>query len=89
MENAYNCPVFIPGKRHARESYRHFGLAPGVPNSHTKYVWKLLIFLPGVDSESLALFSDLTLIVSRPLVTSKGRKFERARGRRKTCGYKA
>ncbi|OQV11770.1 60S ribosomal protein L18 [Hypsibius exemplaris] len=50
----------LQGPRHARESYRHFGLAPGVPNSHTK-----------------------------PLVTSKGRKFERARGRRKTCGYKA
>jgi len=50
----------LQGARHARESYRHFGLAPGVPKSHTK-----------------------------PYITSKGRKFERARGRRKTCGYKA
>jgi len=50
----------LQGPRHAREVYKHFGLAPGVPNSHSK-----------------------------PLVTSKGRKFERARGRRKTCGYKA
>ncbi|GAU93811.1 hypothetical protein RvY_05693 [Ramazzottius varieornatus] len=49
----------LQGARHAREVYRHFGKAPGVPGSHTK-----------------------------PYVISKGRKFERARGRRKTCGFK-
>ena len=52
--------VLIQGRRKAREAYRHFGAAPGVPHSHTK-----------------------------PYIRSKGRKFERARGRRKSRGYKA
>jgi len=52
--------VLIQGSRNAREAVKHFGPAPGVPNSHTK-----------------------------PLVRSKGRKFERARGRRSSRGYKA
>jgi len=52
--------LLIQGPRKAREAQRHFGLAPGVPHSHTK-----------------------------PHVRSKGRKFERARGRRKSCGFKA
>ena len=47
------------GRRTAREANKHFGLAPGMPHSHTK-----------------------------PFVRSKGRKFERARGRRSSCGYK-
>ncbi|KAL1518061.1 hypothetical protein ABEB36_001742 [Hypothenemus hampei] len=51
--------VLLQGRRTAREANKHFGLAPGVPHSHTK-----------------------------PLVRSKGRKFERARGRRRSCGYK-
>ncbi|MDK2413154.1 60S ribosomal protein L18, partial [Aphanizomenon sp. 202] len=51
--------VLIQGRRKAREAYKMFGRAPGLPGSHTK-----------------------------PLVRSKGRKFERARGRRSSCGYK-
>lgn len=51
--------VLLQGRRNAREAVRHFGLAPGVPHSHTK-----------------------------PFVRTKGRKFERARGRRRSCGYK-
>jgi ribosomal protein L18E len=51
--------VLLQGPRKAREAYRHFGPAPGVPHSHTK-----------------------------PYVRSKGRKFERARGRRASRGYK-
>ncbi len=51
--------VLLQGRRNAREAAKHFGLAPGVPHSHTK-----------------------------PFVRSKGRKFERARGRRRSCGYK-
>ncbi|XP_037093560.1 60S ribosomal protein L18-like [Pollicipes pollicipes] len=51
--------VLMQGRRTAREANRHFGLAPGMPHSHTK-----------------------------PYVRSKGRKFERARGRRSSCGYK-
>ncbi|CAL1530622.1 unnamed protein product [Lymnaea stagnalis] len=52
--------VLVQGPRKSRKAYRHFGLAPGVPHSHTA-----------------------------PIVRSKGRKFERARGRRKSRGYKA
>merc|ERR1711931_563759 len=51
--------VIMQGPRKAREAYRYFGKATGVPNSTTA-----------------------------PLVRSKGRKFERARGRRKSRGYK-
>eukprot|EP01026_Neomeris_dumetosa_P053446 TRINITY_DN4770_c0_g1_i1.p2 TRINITY_DN4770_c0_g1~~TRINITY_DN4770_c0_g1_i1.p2 ORF type:complete len:188 (-),score=8.74 TRINITY_DN4770_c0_g1_i1:90-653(-) len=51
--------VLLRGPKHAREVYKHFGKAPGVPHSNTK-----------------------------PYVRSKGRKFEKARGRRKSRGYK-
>lgn len=51
--------VLLQGSRNARTACKHFGLAPGQPNSH-----------------------------SRPYVRAKGRKFERARGRRASCGYK-
>lgn len=51
--------LFLQGPRKARTAEKHFGPAPGVPDSHT-----------------------------RPRIQSKGRKFERARGRRKSRGYK-
>mmetsp|Transcript_15084 Transcript_15084/g.25935 ORF Transcript_15084/g.25935 Transcript_15084/m.25935 type:complete len:188 (+) Transcript_15084:87-650(+) len=53
-----NC-VLLRGCKTHREANKHFGRAPGVPNSSTK-----------------------------PYVLSTGRKFERARGRRKSRGYK-
>ncbi|KAK9808015.1 hypothetical protein WJX73_004437 [Symbiochloris irregularis] len=52
-----NC-VLLRGPK-SREALKHFGLAPGVPHSHTK-----------------------------PFTRSKGRKFEKARGRRHSRGYK-
>merc|ERR1740127_104639 len=51
--------VLLRGPVKAREAERHFGKAPGVPNSTTK-----------------------------PYVRHKGRKFEKARGRRKSRGFK-
>merc|ERR1711870_174189 len=51
--------VLLRGPVKAREAERHFGKAPGVPDSSTK-----------------------------PYVRSKGRKFEKARGRRKSRGFK-
>ena len=51
--------ILLRGTRN-RESKKHFGKAPGLPDSNTK-----------------------------PYVRSKGRKFERARGRRRSRGYKA
>eukprot|EP00931_Biecheleriopsis_adriatica_P035652 TRINITY_DN20540_c0_g2_i2.p1 TRINITY_DN20540_c0_g2~~TRINITY_DN20540_c0_g2_i2.p1 ORF type:complete len:189 (-),score=45.61 TRINITY_DN20540_c0_g2_i2:53-619(-) len=51
--------VLMRGPVKSREAERHFGKAPGVPNSKTA-----------------------------PYVRSKGRKFEKARGRRKSRGFK-
>ena len=34
----------LAGPRKAREAYRHFGPAPGVPHSHTKYVFFVSIW---------------------------------------------
>merc|ERR1712151_953783 len=51
--------VLLRGPVKAREAERHFGKAPGVPDSSTK-----------------------------PYVRAKGRKFESARGKRKSRGYK-
>jgi len=51
--------IILRGTRD-REAKKHFGKAPGLPDSNTK-----------------------------PYVRSKGRKFERARGRRRSRGYKA
>merc|ERR1712129_109241 len=51
--------VLLRGPVKARKAERHFGRAPGVPNSSTA-----------------------------PHVRSKGRKFEKARGRRKSRGFK-
>ena len=52
--------VLLRGPKSQREAVKHFGRAPGVPQSRTK-----------------------------PYVRSKGRKFEKARGRRNSRGYKA
>ena len=51
--------ILLRGTRD-RKDKKHFGKAPGLPDSNTK-----------------------------PYVRSKGRKFERARGRRRSRGYKA
>merc|ERR1719223_2602114 len=51
--------VLLRGPTKARKAERHFGRAPGVPNSSTA-----------------------------PHVRSKGRKFEKARGKRASRGYK-
>ncbi|XP_060180871.1 large ribosomal subunit protein eL18y [Lycium barbarum] len=51
--------VLLRGPKNSREAVKHFGKAPGVPDSHTK-----------------------------PYVRAKGRKFERARGKRNSRGYK-
>lgn len=55
-----NC-VLLRGVLKAREVYKHFGKAPGVPNSTSK---------PYTRN------------------STKTRKFESARGRRNTCGFK-
>ncbi|XP_047335221.1 60S ribosomal protein L18-3-like [Impatiens glandulifera] len=51
--------VLLRGPKDSREAVKHFGKAPGVPDSNTK-----------------------------PYVRSKGRKFEKARGRRKSRGFR-
>jgi large subunit ribosomal protein L18e len=78
-----NC-VLLSGPRSQREAVRHFGPAPGTRHSHAKYestqlfylfVWSLkLIYVP--------------FFFLRPYVRSKGRKFEKARGRRASRGFR-
>ncbi|CAE8596290.1 unnamed protein product [Polarella glacialis] len=51
--------VLLRGPVKSREAERHFGKAPGVPNSSTA-----------------------------PYVRAKDRKFEKARGKRASCGFK-
>ena len=68
----------------AHEAERHFGKAPGVPNSclseHVRTEvtsWALFCsVLPGFPGKTA------------PYVRSKGRKFEKSRGRRKSRGFK-
>ncbi|GAA0166564.1 ribosomal protein [Lithospermum erythrorhizon] len=51
--------VLLRGPKNSREAVKHFGPAPGVPDSHTK-----------------------------PYVRAKGRKFEKARGKRNSRGFR-
>mmetsp|Transcript_12780 Transcript_12780/g.35908 ORF Transcript_12780/g.35908 Transcript_12780/m.35908 type:complete len:189 (+) Transcript_12780:97-663(+) len=51
--------ILLRGPKNSREAVKHFGRAPGVPDSSSK-----------------------------PYVRSKGRKFEKARGRRASRGFK-
>lgn len=51
--------VLLRGPKNAREAVKHFGRAPGVPQSHTK-----------------------------PYVRGKSRKIEKARGKRKSRGFR-
>jgi len=59
--NVYNSwmQVLLRGPKNAREAVKHFGRAPGVPQSHTK-----------------------------PYVRGKSRKIEKARGKRKSRGFR-
>lgn len=123
---AMKCPkgsntILLRGSK-MREAVKHFGPAPGVPGSHTKYVVTSLSLRSERDRSKITSFSMslnenaivsrlesiffkpvnsyicylafahiiycLFLLYSRPYVRSKGRKFERARGRRASRGYK-
>ncbi|KAK6048295.1 hypothetical protein COOONC_14201, partial [Cooperia oncophora] len=100
--------VYFPsfqGPRKAREAQKHFGLAPGVPHSHTKpYVRskgrkferargrRASRSGPRKAREAqkhFGLAPGVPHSHTKPYVRSKGRKFERARGRRASRGYKA
>lgn len=74
--------VLLRGPK-SREAVKHFG-APGVPNSHAKCVSPPLL-PPG---RTAATNPRPTLPPRRPYVRSKGRKFEKARGRRRSRGFK-
>jgi large subunit ribosomal protein L18e len=75
-----NC-VLLSGPRSQREAVRHFGPAPGTRHSHAKY-----------ELTQLSYFYSETYLCSlfflRPYVRSKGRKFEKARGRRASRGFR-
>ena len=67
----------ILGERKAREAYRHFGPAPGVPHSHTKYD---LILLASIVTR-LTEFS-----CSQALRQVKGKEVREGQGSQKEQG---
>lgn len=76
--------VLLRGRKTARKATKHFG-APGVPNSTTRYNSRA----NSPSSFWLHLFIHHTIsTLCRPKVANRSRKTERARGRRKSVGFK-
>ena len=72
----------LPGPRKAREAQKHFGAA-GRPGSHVKpFVRSRCERRPEIIKNSFQ-FASL-----HALMPFRGRKFETARGRRESRGYK-
>ena len=65
--------LLLRGPKNARESVKHFGFGP---HKHK------------VGQFSFWLATLLTIPPQKPYVESKGRKFEKARGRRRSRGFK-
>lgn len=70
--------LLLRGPKNAREAVKHFGFGP-----HSGKV--SLAFGIGKGIEDV--MTDLNDL-QKPYVESKGRKFERARGRRRSRGFK-
>jgi large subunit ribosomal protein L18e len=68
--------LLLRGPKNAREAVKHFGFGP---HSHKVRNYKSLLRACWVGTDVLA---------QKPYVQSKGRKFERARGRRRSRGFK-
>lgn len=67
--------MLLRGPKNARESVKHFGFGP-----HSGKVSFLV--------QCIYYYVVLSIIYQKPKVESKGRKFERARGRRRSRGFK-
>ncbi|CAG8495208.1 7523_t:CDS:1 [Racocetra fulgida] len=74
--------VLLRGPRNSREAVKHFGMGP---HKNAKYVTLSYCFF---SYKFLMLIVFISLLTTRPYVRSKGRKFEKARGRRASRGYK-
>jgi len=79
--------ILLRGRRTAREAVKHFG-APGAKGSTARFVicfsFCIHLLFDGLVNLSLLINNWL----NRPYIRSKGRNFERARGRRKSRGFK-
>ena len=67
--------VLLRGPKNAREAFKHFGMGPH------KHKVRLGCF-------PKAIVICLLTCLQKPYVQSKGRKFEKARGRRRSRGFK-
>jgi len=73
--------LLLRGPKNAREAVKHFGMGP---HKHKKpYVLILCAFGPLLEEVYM-----LTNLAGNRYIESKGRKFERARGRRRSRGFK-
>ena len=70
--------LLLRGPKNSREAVKHFGFGPhsGKVCWHDPWTFKWLCY------------ANLTSKTQKPYVQSKGRKFERARGRRRSRGFK-
>lgn len=67
--------LLLRGPKNSREAVKHFGFGP-----HTNKV--STFYSPNLTG------SNILTATKKPYVRSKGRKFERARGRRRSKGFK-
>ena len=65
--------LLLRGPKNAREAVKHFGMGP---HKHKVGILELVIF------------TFIDYFEQKPKVESKGRKFEKARGRRRSRGFK-
>jgi large subunit ribosomal protein L18e len=68
--------LILRGPKNAREAVKHFGMGPHKHKVCLESIW-LFYFMIGPLMKT-----------QKPHVVSKGRKFERARGRRRSRGFK-
>ncbi|KAI9707357.1 MAG: hypothetical protein M1836_000317 [Candelina mexicana] len=69
--------LLLRGPKNAREAVKHFGMGP---HKHKVRLCFSPMFSDGI--------SEANQTVQKPYVESKGRKFEKARGRRRSRGFK-
>lgn len=72
--------VLLRGPKNAREAVKHFGFGP--------HSGKVSFFFWLGGERVIDVWWLTNLGVQKPYVESKGRKFERARGRRRSRGFK-
>lgn len=73
--------LLLRGPKNSREAVKHFGMGPH-KNKKVRARWRVWNVVTQVTD------ADLSLLLTQPYTISKGRKEERARGRRASRGFK-